>query len=76
MDTAHGNKSPPKIWANDQMWYHVPNEWKFLNRVHIGAARASHLDFVHKFSAMFRLRSYKIAGHFHDLAGRGTSGFS
>ena len=28
------------------------------------------LYFEYKFSAILFLRSYKIAGHFHDLAGR------
>ena len=34
---------------------------------------APHLDCTHKFSAL-SLRPYKIAGHFHDVAGRRTSG--
>ena len=34
---------------------------------------APHLYFVHKFSATFYLHLYKIARHFHDLAGCGKS---
>ena len=43
-----------------------------FNCIHVGASRAPHLDFVHKFNAIFVLHSFKIVGHFHDLAGCGT----
>ena len=47
-------------------------ERRFLfNRVHIGMPRATHLDSVHKFSAVLFLHSYGIAGNVRDLAGLG-----
>ena len=48
-------------------------ERKFLCRVYVGGTWARHLDFVHKFIVTVFLHSYKIAGHFRDLAGCGIS---
>ena len=41
-----------------------------FNWIHAGVPR---LDFVHNFRTILFLRLYKIAEHFHGLAGRGTS---
>ena len=45
--------------------------WKFPNRIHVETQcglYGPYLDFTYKFCAIF-LRSFKIARHFHDLAG-------